>query len=230
MVKILLVTSTEVEVKRIIDHFELIGNSGNNIKHYRFQDAELDILITGVGMTATAYLLGKQLAHSFYTMTYNLGVCGSFNKEINLGTVVYVTSDCFPELGAEDGENFLSIFEIGLFKEDEFPYKDGMLFSYHPPQIKALNKLRNAKGITVNTVHGNIESINKVIDKYHPDVESMEGAAFLYSCINEQIPCAQLRAVSNYVERRNKANWKLDLAIENLTHAFMDILSEITEN
>jgi futalosine hydrolase len=58
----------------------------------------------------------------------------------------------------------------------------------------------------------------------------MEGAAFLYSCINEQIPCAQLRAVSNYVERRNKANWKMDLALENLTHCFIDILSEITEN
>jgi futalosine hydrolase len=228
MVKILIVAATEGEVNKITDHFELIGNTGNHLKHYRFQDTEIDVLISGVGMIATAYHLGKQLANSFYTMTYNLGVCGSFNREINLETVVHVTSDCFPEMGAEDGDNFLSIFDIGLLGKDEFPFKDGMLFSYHPPQVKALNKIKQVKGITVNTVHGNDESIRKVIDKYHPDVESMEGAAFLYSCLNEQIPCAQIRAVSNYVERRNRDTWKLDLAIENLTHSFMDILSEIT--
>ncbi len=228
MVKILIVAATDGEVNKITDHFEFIGNSGNNLKHYRFNKAEVDVLITGVGIVATAYHLGKQLAHSFYTMIYNLGVCGSFDRNIKLGSVVHVTADSFPELGAEDDNAFLSIFEMGLLGKDEFPYKNGTLFSYHPPQIKALNKLQQVKGITINTVHGNDNSIKEIIDIHHPEVESMEGAAFLYSCLMEQLPCAQIRAVSNYVERRNKANWQMDKSLENLCHSFMDILVEIS--
>ena len=33
----------------------------------------------------------------------------------------------------------------------------------------------------------------------------MEGAAFMYVCLMHQVPFAQIRAVSNVVERRNRA-------------------------
>lgn len=44
----------------------------------------------------------------------------------------------------------------------------------------------------------------------------MEGAAFFYACLSAGVPCAQVRAVSNYVERRNRAAWKLGDAIAAL--------------
>ncbi len=230
MIKILIVVATEGEVKLITEHLEVINITNKFLKQYRFQQVEIDILITGVGMVATAYHLGKQLAHSFYTMTYNIGVCGSFIKDIPLGTVLHVSSDAFPETGAEDGVEFLSIFDMKLIGKDQFPFKNGELFSYHPPQLHALNKIKQVRGITVNTVHGKEDSIQQIINRNHPEVETMEGAAFLYSCLMEQLPCAQIRAVSNYVERRNKDSWKLELAIENLCHVFMDILSEIASS
>ena len=41
----------------------------------------------------------------------------------------------------------------------------------------------------------------------------MEGAAFMHSSLIAGVPFAQVRAVSNAVERRNRGAWKLDQAI-----------------
>jgi futalosine hydrolase len=48
------------------------------------------------------------------------------------------------------------------------------------------------------------------------DPTSMEGAAFMYSCLVAGVPFAQVRAVSNAVERRNRGAWKIDEAIDAL--------------
>jgi len=234
MIKILIVSATEGEVSKITEHLEIASLGTKELRHFRYGDAEVDILITGVGMVATAYHIGRLLANSFYTVIYNIGVCGSFDRTIPLGTVVHITSDSFPEMGAQDGDKFLSVFDMGLMNKDESPFKDGALFSYHPPQLKSLNNLKQVRGITVNTVSevlspkSQVQSTNPNLQS--PQVESMEGAAFLYACLSEQIPCAQIRAVSNYVEKRNKANWQMEKAIENLTHTMLNILSEISEN
>jgi futalosine hydrolase len=55
----------------------------------------------------------------------------------------------------------------------------------------------------------------------------MEGAAFMYSCLIHDVPFAQVRAVSNMVERRNRESWKISNAIDNLTTAALDILGRV---
>jgi futalosine hydrolase len=73
-------------------------------------------------------------------------------------------------------------------------------------------------------VHGDGESIARVRERFDPDVETMEGAAFMYACLIHGVPFAQVRAVSNMVERRNRAAWKLDEAISNLGTVASQIL------
>ena len=79
-----------------------------------------------------------------------------------------------------------------------------------------VSALHVVTGVTVNTVHGNERTIESVRARCQPDVESMEGAAFMYSCLVAGVPFAQVRAVSNKVERRNRAAWKIDQAIAAL--------------
>ena len=55
----------------------------------------------------------------------------------------------------------------------------------------------------------------------------MEGAAFHYLCLQEQVPFLQLRAISNHVGERNKANWKLKEAIHNLNEKLIGIIKEL---
>jgi nucleoside phosphorylase len=71
-------------------------------------------------------------------------------------------------------------------------------------------------GITVNTVHGNVRSIARVVERLAPDVESMEGAAFMYACLVSGVRFVQVRAVSNVVEKRNRGAWRIGEAVAAL--------------
>ena len=198
--KTLLVAATWFEIKNVLKHFNL------STEKY-IETPCFDVLITGVGMTATAFALGQHLQHGKYQQVLNLGIAGSFNPELALGTVVQVCTDIFSELGAEDGQQFLPIQTLG-FGESSYTAI---------PTLKPIDpSLYTAKGITVNTVHGHQPSIDAVKGRLAPDVESMEGAAVIYACNQLAIPCIQVRAISNFVEPRNKETWKIDLAIENL--------------
>ena len=93
--------------------------------------------------------------------------------------------------------------------------------------VAAKTNLQKVIGITVNTVHGNEQSIAEIVSRINPDVESMEGAAVFKVCNGFEVPCIQIRAISNNVEKRNKANWNMPLAIHNLNNQVARIIMEL---
>ncbi|MBZ5556686.1 MAG: futalosine hydrolase [Acidobacteriia bacterium] len=191
-----------------------------------FPQHHIDRLVTGVGMVATAARCAQALTRERYDLALNLGVCGSFDPALAPGAVVHVATDCIAELGAEDGEAFLTIQQMNLLAANEFPFTDGRLVNAHPPANATLARLPAVDGITVNTVHGNARSIAAIVARFAPQVESMEGAAFMYCCLIKGVPFVQVRAVSNVVETRNRAAWKMAEAIDGLTRAALSILKD----
>ena len=219
---ILIVAATEKEIAPLLKGKDIkLLYSENKIKSFSFHYHKIDVLVTGAGMVLTAYSLGRWLSHkSRYELVINAGIAGSFTSHYKIGDVVNVQTDCFSELGAEDGNNFLTVKDIGL----DIDYKINNNLKI---KNKILKSLPEVKGITVNTVHGNLSSIKKIKQHHSPDVESMEGAAFMLACRNEQLSYLQIRAISNYVERRNKKNWNIPLAIKNLNKTIVEIISSI---
>lgn len=173
---------------------------------------ELHSLLTGIGMVATSYQLCKKLLEQKYDLAINIGLAGSFNRNIPIAEIVEVQKDRFSELGAEDDNSFLELHQMQLMSENEFPFQN----NYIHASATMESNLRKVSGITVNKVHGNEESIERLRKRLNPDVESMEGAAFMYVCKMEKIPCIQLRAISNYVEKRNRHNWEIKKAMDQL--------------
>ena len=174
--------------------------------------SNLPILITGVGMLNTAINLTKELNSNDYDLVINMGVSGYFSDEIKIGDVVEVLEDSFSEIGFEDGESFSEFSDFEIKTE----YK-----------VEEKTRLRKVKGITVNTVHGNENSINNIVERLHPDIESMEGAAVFKVCEEMKITCIQIRSISNKVEKRNKENWNLGLAISNLNTEVEKIINNL---
>ena len=84
------------------------------------------------------------------------------------------------------------------------------------------------KGITVNKVSDSILQRDQIISNFSPDIESMEGAAFHYVCLQEKVPFLQLRSISNYVGERDKLKWKMKDAIGNLNEALVKIINKHT--
>lgn len=223
---LLIVAATQAELEPFIARLQFKRQKSATIKSYELNGLMIDILFTGVGMVATTYWLTKALIQSKYDFAINAGIAGSFNSLIGIGTVVYTVSETFSELGAEDGNSFLNLIDLHLMKNDEFPFSSGILKNQYMIKSEILKTLPKVTGITVNKVHGNVTSINKVEKLYNPDVESMEGAAFYYCCMMEYLPCIQIRAISNKVELRDRSKWNIPLAINNLNSLLFDIIIE----
>lgn len=170
------------------------------------------VLITGVGMVNTAVTLTRKLSNSSFDLIINMGIAGSFTDSLKVGDIVEVIEDIFSEIGFEDGSDF------SHFEDFEIPIS-------HINEPKT--SLKKVRAITVNTVHGNENSIKKIFNRLNPDIESMEGAVIFKVCEEFGIPCMQIRAISNKVERRNKENWSVNLAIKNLNIEVEKILNKL---
>ena len=211
--RILIVSATPGEVSFITK--DILSAKAGTYFSIVIDKHAIDILITGVGMMLTAFHLGMCLKQNKYDLILNIGLAGALNKQLQPGEVVVVNSDAIGDLGAEDDQSFLDIYELGLSDKNEFPFNNGKLVAIHPYQHQ-LGKLKNVVGITVNKVHGNDESIAKLLTRTEADVETMEGAAFFYACLYHKMNCIQLRSISNYVEKRDKSKWNIQLALDNL--------------
>ncbi len=214
---ILIAAATVTEIEHLLDKVEVLNNFNNTILEANYKSLELKIFVSGVGMSAMSYCMGKAL-NDEYDIAINMGIAGSFLKMHELGHVVNVTNDIFSELGAEDGDKFLTLEDLNLKGTSE---------EHNNSTIKnsVINELPKVKGITVNTVHGNESSIKKIVQRLNPDVESMEGAAFMYACKKESLPFVQIRSISNYVDKRNKSNWNIPLALENLSSTMIRVFN-----
>jgi len=219
--KTLIVSATHLELKPLLEKAEKVCRIDDKLCTYNLDGKEFDLLCTGVGMVATSFHMGRVLATNSYDKVMNTGIAGSFDKNISLGTVVEIVEDQFPEMGADDGEHFLSLLDLELIEADDFPYQSGILTNEQSIWDIDYPKVMS---ITVNTAHGCEERIAKTELRFRPQVESMEGAAFFYACKTAKIPCVQIRSISNYVERRNRDSWNIPLAIQNLNTEILKII------
>ena len=171
-------------------------------------------LVGGVGMVSTTIAVSKALHSKPYDLVINAGIAGSFNRSLKIGDVVEVSEDFISEIGAQEGNRFLTPEEMNL----EMQYK---------VQMPSRTHLKSVRGITVNTVHGDDLSIMKIVHRLNPQIESMEGAACMLACLDANVPCVQIRSISNFVEKRNKSNWDIGKAIENLNKELNHFISSL---
>jgi futalosine hydrolase len=224
--KLLIISATSIEIKPLLTGLGKGRVLQHHVTRYRYKQYDIDILITGVGMVPTAVFTSIVLGKYKYDAVFNVGICGSFNLDIPLGTVLNIASDCLPETGAEDGEHFLSLIDLKLLDQDEFPFSGGKLINDSIFESNLINGLLIATGVTVNTVHGNSLNIELFLKRQHVDVESMEGAAFMFSCKLHKNRHIQIRSVSNYIEDRDVTKWDIPLAVQTLNQFMFDLFNE----
>ncbi len=223
--KLLIVSATEFEILPLLNFLKANYKNKDNIRFFSKQ-IDIHILVTGVGMVHTTFALASFLAKNTVDLAINLGIAGSFNNKMSLGQVFQVVSDRFADVGVEEADGtFTDIFDLQLIDHNEPPYINATLYS--PNSDSAF--LPKASAITVNKVHGTSQSIRKIIEKYPVDLESMEGSAFFFCCLQQQVNCLQIRGVSNFVEPRNKDNWNIPLAIDNLNEVAIQMIEEMSQ-
>lgn len=204
----------------------LIAATALEIEPFTTTNSRVDTLITGVGVPAAIYHLQKRIHQIDYDFIIQAGIAGSFSNEIALGRVVLVQQDCFADLGMEEKGNYTPIFNTAFADKDEFPFTDGWLINTDE-NLKYID-LPKAKAITLNKVSDSELQKQQFVQSFNADIETMEGAALHYVCLQEHIPFLQIRSISNHVGERDKTKWKIKEAIENLNKELQILINDLT--
>lgn len=202
--KILVVAATQQEIEPFI-------HLNNNC----------DTMICGVGIPSTVYHLTKKLLQEKYELVIQAGIGGTFSKKIKNGEVVAVEQDTFADIGAEKNNKFKTIFQLGFGDENAFPFKNGWLIN--TSDVLKNSSLKKVTAVTINTINDRKNQTKHLKKMFAADIESMEGAAFHFVCLQQNVPFIQIRAISNKVGERDKTKWKMTAAIKNLTAALIKL-------
>ncbi|MFQ6141595.1 futalosine hydrolase [Streptomyces seoulensis] len=179
-----------------------------------------DLIAAGVGpalaaaSTATA-LTAAALAGTPYGLVVSAGIAGGFAPGAPVGSLVVADEITAADLGAETGDGFLPVTELGFGTT-----------AHHPPEslVRAIAAATGAAvgaALTVSTVTGTAARA-AALRARHPGAltEAMEGFGVAEAAAAHGVPVLELRAVSNPVGPRDRAAWRIGDALAALTEAF----------
>jgi futalosine hydrolase len=229
-VKVLLVAATPLEARPWVARLMALMPAHpspwlQQVYYGRIEKHEVMLLLTGLGQTNTAFALGAFLASQpppDYLI--NLGICGSYNPQHPPGTVVQVVEEVYGDLGAEEGEAWLGLQELGFpaFVHQGQPVYNRLIHLNPAPLVYP-----QVRGLTLNQVSGNPATIERMRQRWQPDIETMEGAAVFQAAIQYGVPFVCLRAVSNWVAPRSQHPWQPAAALAALHLAVAEHLGQL---
>lgn len=226
--KTLIVSATALEVAPALGRIfpgSPVG-SGPGVPGTLLEGERADCLITGVGQMQCGIRLAGALAARRYGLAIQAGLAGSFSPSIPKREVVVVSEEALPDLGAEDREGFLDLFDMGLLNPNHAPFSGGRLMA-PDVTLRSLDGLVRARSVTVNRVLSSAASIEWVRRRFAPEVVNMEGAAFFYACSLYGVPCVSIRAISDMVGPRDKSSWDIPGAVASLNGALQPVFAEL---
>lgn len=218
---ILIIAATALEIRPFLNRYR-------DGAPFLRRDMNIDVLITGIGLTATVYRLMKQLTVTRPDFIIQAGVAGCFDTSIPLGSVVTVRQDTIADESVIELKKLRTLFDLNLVPQNRPPYRSGWLVNPHRDLIKSTG-LTAVRGISVNQITTKPETIYFFRDRFRPVTESMEGAALHYVCLLEGIPFLQLRSLSNYIGERNKKKWNMQDSILRLNDALEEVIPAAQE-
>ena len=202
---VLIISATEMEILPFLNQYP-----------------EAEVMVTGVGAPIAIYSLAKKLFSRSYDLVIQAGIAGTFDDNLAIGETLIVGKDKFADIGMTEKGKFISVFESGLAEGNEFPFNDEWLTNN--ADLNHYNTLKKVKGITLNNVSDKLLPLNISLEN---TIETMEGAALHYVCLKEKVSFLQLRSISNKAGDRNKQNWNIKLAIENLNEELILIYKKM---
>lgn len=211
---ILVVAATAIEIRPFL---QLVRDG-------QFFNHNIDILISGIGLTASTYNIAKQLALKKYDIVIQAGVAGCFDLKVPLGAVVTVKQDAIADQSVVELNKLKTLFDLKLVPHDQYPHKKGWLINPHKEILKKTG-IKTVKGISVNQISTDKRMISFYKEMFSPVTESMEGAALHYVCLMEGVPFVQIRSISNYIGERNKKKWNMMDSIINLNDKLVRIIN-----
>ena len=194
---------------------------------------QVNVLTTGMGPVATAASLSSYLTlhGSRIDGVFNIGVTGAYaDSGVAMLDICLAQQEVLGDFGIcmQDG---IQNFDAGLIRPvNPFLFNNDLallverILNGHNIAFKKVNF------VTVNCCTGTTERGEFLRRKFAAGCENMEGAAVAMVCKNFNIPCVELRCVSNMVEDRDSGKWRLAEAVEKMCRVAEVVLHEIDQD
>lgn len=192
-------------------------------------DVRITFHTTGIGILTSTYQITTLINHHQPDVIIQAGIAGSFSESLQIGDVVVVRNEYNGDLGVRENEIFLDVFDMNLLKANEFPFVEKALLNTWLSQLNLTN-LKEVNAVTVNEITTGVDRISSLKEKYMCSVESMEGAALHYVCLQTQTPFLQIRSISNHVGERDKSKWNIKLALDELAQKTTKLIGLLTSS
>jgi len=226
---ILLAAATALEIQPTIDFLEGAPGSPPQASSLRTLH-ETSVLTTGIGSLAATHALMRSIGRRRPDLVIQAGIAGGFYSSSaaapGAGDVFVIREEILADLGVWEDEKFRSLFDLRLAGRNDPPFSGGRLVNPHQ-ELLALSGLRAVTSVTVNEITTDPRMIHWYQQNYAPVVESMEGGALHYTCLQEKIPFLQIRSISNPIGERDKAKWNIGLAVQNLNDGLIALFRNL---
>ncbi|MCI5160490.1 MAG: futalosine hydrolase [Candidatus Electrothrix sp. AX5] len=171
-------------------------------------------LITGIGPVETTLSLASILhKQPEIDCVLNFGIAGAYlenNTSVQAGLLDICLADqeVFGDLGVQLADK-VEPFRGDLPVRDRFVLDSGLLVTASRI-LKDMNiSYKQGTFITVNCASGTQRRGDQLGRQFRGLCENMEGGAVARVCEEFSLPCLEVRCISNMVEDRNRANWRL---------------------
>ena len=183
---------------------------------FQRDDANVNVIISGVGLTATAFATLKAIQQYQPDLLILAGIAGVFpHSPLEIAEVVLVESEVEADLGFFTPQGFVHLAHLPLAMDFE---RRHTLLCPHLPDGAPFKLARSA---SLNA------AMAPFIDSKNVNIENMEGAAFFHVCLLEQQKFLELRAISNTVEIGDD-NWDMQGSVRALTAGLHRLLDAVT--
>ena len=172
-------------------------------------------MISGVGLTATAYATVKAIQTYQPDLIILAGIAGVYpHALLQIGDVVLVESEVEGDLGFFTPSCFVHLTHLPLEMDFERRHTLGC------PHITDGMPFPTARSMSLNA------AMAPFVDVQEVEIENMEGAAFFYVCQQEQQAFLELRAISNVVKMGDD-NWDMQGSVQALTAGLHRLLNDL---
>ena len=194
-------------------------------------------LVTGIGPVETSVRLMALLNRLSGQIkgVVNFGVGGAYfdssdSPKADLLDICLAEKEVLGDFGVCLEEEIERISGKGLETSDTFVMDEGMFNLASQALQKEQIPFHPGNFVTVSCTSGTAVRGAVLARQYDGICENMEGAAVARVCQEFNLPCLEIRCISNHVEDRDISRWKLKQACRKSGEAAAVIVRHMVEN
>jgi futalosine hydrolase len=212
------------EVQAVREGQRVLVLTATAIEASFLQSSRVEMVLTGVGAVNTAHALTQYLVtQPRPSLVIQTGIAGAYVPAgVPVGSVVLGDTEIYGDLGVMTTGGWQPAEEIGIplveargAHPPRFNY-----FPFDPDLVARASALcgpliaRTGPFLTLSQVTG-VRTLGDALHaRFGALCESMEGAAAAHVCALHDVPFLEVRGISNLVEDRNRATWRIKEAAE----------------